>query len=236
MRDSFNLWMRVLLAGVLVLALAPPVRARKGKHPTDLTQILTDMNEAAKRLKTVSANLEYTKVTVLVDDKSTQTGQFFFRKGKTTEIRITFDKPESKIVLFKKNKGQIYLPKINQIQEYDLGQKSDLLQQILALGFGTDTSELKKTYHVKYLQEVDLDGDTMVLLELLPRKESVAAQIAKIQMWVNEESWLPAQQEFFEPSGDYSIAHYSSVKVNRVLPGSAFELNAASNAKVVKMN
>jgi outer membrane lipoprotein-sorting protein len=234
MRDSFNIWLRVLLAGVLALALAPSASARK--HHTDLTEILSDMNEASKRLKTVSANLEYTKVTVLVDDKSTQSGQLFYRKGKTTEIRILFEKPEPKILLFKKNRGEIYLPKINQIQEYDLGQKSDLVQQFLLLGFGSDTNDLKRIYNVKYVQEEDLEGDTTVLLELSPRREDPAAPIAKIQIWVNEESWLPAQQKFFESGGDYTIAHYSGVKVNRVLPGSDFELNAPSSAKRVKMN
>src|SRR5271157_4591037 len=135
MRDSFRTWLRVLLAGALALALAPPANARKGKHPTDLTQILSDMNEASKRLRTISANLEYTKVTVLVDDKSTESGQLFFRHGKTPEIRIDMQKPESKTILFKKNRGEIYLPKINQIQEYDLEQKSELLQQFFLLGF-----------------------------------------------------------------------------------------------------
>ena len=162
------------------------------------------MNEASKRLKTVSANLEYTKVTVLVNDKSTQSGQLFFRKGKTTEIRIDFQKPERKILLFKKNKGEIYLPKINQIQEYNLEQNSGLVQQFLLLGFGSDTGELKKAYNVKYLQEEDMEGDTTVLLELVPRKANVAAQISKIQIWVSEESWLPTQQKFFESGGDYS--------------------------------
>ena len=89
------------------------------------------------------------------------------------------------------------------------------MQQFLLLGFGTDTSELKKAYKVKYLREEDLEGDTTVLLELMPRKANVAAQISKIQIWVSEESWLPAQQKFFQNGGDYLIAHYSGVKVNR---------------------
>ena len=235
MQNAFKTSIRLLLAGAMVLALTPPASARKGKHHTDLTEILSQMNEASKHLKTVSANLEYTKVTVLVDDKSTQSGQLFFRKDKTA-IRIEFQKPENKIILFKKNHGEIYLPKINQIQEYDLGQKSDLVQQFLLLGFGTDTNELKKNYIPKYVQEEDMEGDTNVQLELIPRKGSVATQISKIQLWVSEESWLPTQQKFFENGGDYTIAHYSGVKVNRVLSNSTFELNAAPGAKHVKMN
>ncbi|HMD86390.1 MAG TPA: outer membrane lipoprotein-sorting protein [Terriglobia bacterium] len=236
MRDSFRTWLRVLLAGALALALIPPASARKGKHPTDLTEILSDMNEASKRLKTVSANLEYTKFTELVNDKSTESGQLFYRKGKTTEIRIDIQKPERKILLFKKNKGEMYLPKINQIQEYNLEQKSDLVQQFLLLGFGTDSGELKKAYNVTYLKEEELEGDTTVVLELSPRKGDAGGQISRIQLWVNEESWLPAQQKFFESGGDYLIARYSGVKVNRILPGSTFELDAGSDAKRVKMN
>ena len=234
MQNVLKTRLLVFLAGSLVLALSPPLSARKGK--TDLTQILAQMNVASKKLKTVSANLEYTKVTVVVDDKSTESGQLYFRRGKTTDIRIDFQKPEPRIILFKKNNGEIYLPKINQIQEYDMAQKSDLLQQFLLLGFGTDTAELKKSYEVKYLQEEDMEGETAVQLELTPRRENVATQISKIQIWVSEESWLPMQQKFFQTGGDYSIAHYSGVKVNRVLAGSVFELNAPENAKRVKMN
>jgi hypothetical protein len=47
---------------------------------------------------------------------------------------------------------------------------------------------------------------------------------------------LPVQQKFFETSGDYLIAHYMGVKVNRNLPNSDFQLGAPNNAKRVKMN
>ena len=238
MRNALKTWMRVLLACTMALALAPPVSARKGKHHADLTvnEVLSQMNEASKKLHTLSANLEYTKVTVLVDDKSTESGQLFFRRGKTAELRIEFQKPENKVIVFHKNRGEIFLPKINQIQEYDLEQKSDLIQQFLLLGFGTDTNELKKSYDVNYLREEDLLDDTTALLELTPRRANVSAQISKIQIWVSEESWLPTQQKFFEAGGDYLVAVYSGVKVNRLLPGSTFELNAPENAKRVKMN
>jgi outer membrane lipoprotein-sorting protein len=236
MRKAFNSWTRALLAGALALAVVQPAVARKGKVPADLSEVLSQMNEAAKRLKTVSANLEYTKVTVLVNDKSTESGQILYHKGKSPEIRIDIQKPDRKVILFKKNKAEIYLPKINQIQEYDLEQKSGLVQQFLLLGFGQETGELKKSYHLKYLKEEDLEGDTTALLELLPRKENIATQLAKIQIWVSEESWLPVQQKFFESDGDYFIADYTGVKVNRALPGSAFDLNPAPGAKHVKMN
>ena len=109
MRFRLTLTWLLLAAGLLspmrtgAVALFP----RKGKLPPDLSEILSRMNEAAKRLKTLSANLEYTKVTVLVNDKSREEGRLFFRKGKTPDIRIEMQQPESKVILFKKNKAEI---------------------------------------------------------------------------------------------------------------------------------
>ena len=53
----------------------------------------------------------------------------------------------------------------------------------------------------------------------------VAAQLAKVQLWISEESWLPLQQKFFEPGGDYLITRYSGVKVNREPEGSSKTFN-----------
>lgn len=209
--------------------------ARKGKLPPDLAEIFSRMDEAAKRLKTLSAKLEFTKVTVVVDDKSTELGQIFFHKSKTSEILIDIQKPDAKAILFKKNKAEIYLPKINQIQEYDLEQHSGLVQRFLLLGFGKETGDLKKDYEIKFVGEEDIEGDTTAILELTPRKQEIATHLSKVQLWVSEESWIPVQQKFFEAGGDYLIARYTAVKVNRKLSGSTFQLKAAKDAKRVKM-
>ena len=227
-----------LLLTPLGIGAAAPL-PRKGKLLADLSEILSRMSDAGKRLRTLSANLDYTKVTILVNDKSTEQGRLFFRKGskgKTAEIRIEFLQPESKIILFKKNKAQIYMPKINQIQEFNLEQKSGLVEEFLLLGFGAETGDLRKSYDIRYLKEEELGGETTAVLELIPRKQSLSAQLTRIEMWVSEDSWMPAQEQFFEPSGDYMIAKYSDVKVNLALPSSSFEIHPAAGAKVVKMN
>ncbi len=234
----------VLLIFVAVLAaplhrgIAAPL-PRKGKLAPDISEILSRMDDAGKRLRSLTANLEYTKVTVLVNDKSSEQGRLFFRKGskgKGEEIRIEMQQPESKVVLFKKNKAQIYLPKINQIQEYNLEQKTGLVEEFLLLGFGAESGDLTKSYNVKYLKEEELGGDTTAVLELIPRKQSIAAQLTRIQMWVSEDSWMPAQQQFFEPGGDYMIARYTSIKVNLKFPPSTFEIPPSAGAKIIKMN
>lgn len=224
----------VTVTALAVCALASAAPRRKGEN-FDLKQILSHMNDTGKHLKTIAGDFEYTKVTVLVNDRSTETGELYLRKGKPPDLLLKFEKPDQKVILLKKNKAEMFMPKINQIQEYDLSKHAGLVDQFLLLGFGTDSDELKKAYDIKYVDEVQLGGDMAVALELTPHDPNVAAQIAKIQLWISEESWLPLQQKFFEPSGDYLETHFSSLKVNRPIPNSTFKIDAPDDAKRVKM-
>jgi outer membrane lipoprotein-sorting protein len=92
------------------------------------------------------------------------------------------------------------------------------------LGFGTDSKEMQKGYLVTLLKEDKIDDRKTIELELTPKVDEVRAQISKIQIWLDESSWLPVQQEFFEAgSGDYSIVRYSKVVRNPGLPDSQFK-------------
>ena len=229
----------VPLALALLASAAPrrstESRTQKHQAPLDLGEVLARMDETSRRLRTLSADLEYTKVTVVVDDRSTERGQIFYLKGKLPEVLIDFKTPDPKTILIKKNKAEIYLPKINQIQEYNLEKHSELVQQFLLLGFGTETSELEKSYVLKLVGEEDINGDTTAVLELIPRNQNVGAQLAKVQLWINEESGLPVQQKFFEAGGDYLVTRYTSVKINSRLPLSTSEIHAAKGAKRAKL-
>lgn len=224
----------VALATVWALSLAPWVRGEE-RVPLGLKEVLNRMDRVSKRLKTLSASIEYTKVTVLVDDHATESGEIFFRHSSSPQILIQFEKPDRKTILFKKNSAEIFIPKINQIQEYDLKGHQDLLQQFLLLGFGTRSGDLRKSYDLKLAGERVLDGDAVVILELVPKEAEVADRLEKVTLWVSEESWLPVQQRFHEPNGDYVLAKYTSVKVNRYLPSSKFRINANGDVTRLKM-
>jgi len=227
---------RTLLASAILLsslhsALAAP-RFHHGKG--DLGEVLARMNDAGKRLRTITANLTYTTVTVLVNDQSTEYGEFFLRNPRRPEILIHFEKPDPKMILFKKDKAEIYLPKINRIEQYDLAKRSGLVQQFLLLGFGTETEDLKKSYRVALEGDEELQGEAAAVLELTPKDPAVAAQLTKVEIWVSEGSWLPIQQKFSEPGGDYLVARYTDLKMNLEIPSSKFDIRA-EGARRVKM-
>ncbi len=199
----------------------------------ELAEILSRMNASARRLKTVSASIEYTNVTVIVNDSETKSGNFYLHKGRHAKILIHFLKPAPEQILVTSKKAEIYNPRIDQVQQYDLSRHADLLQQFLLLGFGTDEIEIKSNYSVRLTGEEEIGGGSTAVLELKPLRPDVASQLSKIELWVNEESWLPVQQKFYEASGNYLVVRYSDVQVNRWLSPSIFHLT--KSAKRVKM-
>jgi outer membrane lipoprotein-sorting protein len=207
-----------------------------GRSSLSESVLFSHMNEAARRIRSISAQLAYTTVTVLVNDRSTQNGTLYYRKGRARpEVMIQFSGPGAKDILFRKGNAEIYYPTMNQIQEYSLEQHQNLLQQFLLLGFGTETGQLESSYTIHYLGEKSLGNHMAALLELIPLSKDVAAQLKRVELWVSEQNWLPVQQEFFEPSGDYLIARYSSLKVNPNLSPSTFKIKA-QGAERVQMN
>src|SRR3990172_11194876 len=134
-----------------VPAAAPqsPDQSRQGGIAATLETTLAGMDRAAARFSTVAGNLEYTKVTVIVNDHSTERGTISFEKAKgKTRVMLAFKEPAEKFVLFEGNKVSLYRPRIAEVEEYNIGQRQGLVEQFLLLGFGTPGSELQKAYQI----------------------------------------------------------------------------------------
>ncbi len=227
------------MGALIVAACAGSARPARGQaKPASVKQsmVLARMDQAAIAVRAISAKLVKTTVTVLVNDRSTQSGTIYYKKGKKPKLLIRFAEPSAETILIKNDRASIYYPRLNQIQEFNLEQRRDVLQQFLLLGFGTETSELRESYHLKYLGVENLDGQETPVLELTPRSASVARQLKKVDLWISERSWLPVQQEFFEPSGDYIIARYASLKINSPMPRAIFKIKAKPGVQRVKMD
>jgi len=199
------------VAGATFLALggwgAPP------QNNLTLEGVLKQLDTQAGDFHSLTADLERTKVTVVVNDKSTESGKIFVRRDDKMRIELTH--PDPRTILRDGDDFYIYNPKIHRVEEYNIGKKKSLVDQFLLLGFGTPGSELKKSYSIALQAEETLDNRKVVLLELLPKSDDVKNQLSKIQLWIDESTWLPAQQKFYEMgSGDYFIIQYKNIARN----------------------
>jgi len=187
-----------------------------------LESILKQLDAGAKEFRSLTADLERTKVTVVVNDRSTETGQIQVRRD--DKMRIELTQPDPRTILRDGNDLYVYNPRIRRVEQYDLSNHRSLVDQFLLLGFGTSGTELKKNYLVTVQGEEILDKQKTVLLELTPKSDEVRNQVSKIQLWIDESTWLPAQQEFFETgSGDYFVIRYTNVIRNTRISDSRFK-------------
>jgi outer membrane lipoprotein-sorting protein len=195
--------------------------------------VLSMMDNAAKDFHSLTADIEHVKYTAVVKDSSTETGQIFVRRD--NKMRIEFQQPDPRTILRNGDSLYIFTPKINRVEEYNLGKHRDMADQYLALGFGTKGEALKKNYLVTLMGEEEFDSHKTVVLELTPKSERERNQISRIQMWVDEASWIPVQQKFFETgSGDYFLSHYTRVMKNLKIPDVKFKPNWPKSVKVEK--
>ena len=217
----------------LGLVAAAGLRAQQAAPRMNANGVLHMMDVAAKSFKSLTADLEHIKYTAVVKDTSTETGQIFVRHDQ--KMRIEIVQPDKRTILRSGDALYVYTPKINRVEEYNLGKNRSVIDQYVLLGFGTKSENLKKSYDVTVSGEEDLDQRKTVVLELTPKSDEVRAQIVKIQIWIDEASWLPIQQKFFEPTaGDYFIFHYTKIKENLKLGESIFKQDWPKNTSTVK--
>jgi outer membrane lipoprotein-sorting protein len=216
-----------------LLSLAPAAHAQSAQKWT-ADSVLDMMDAGARDFRTLTASIDNIKYTEVVKDTSTESGHMWFRK-KDEKMRIEFSKPDPRTILRSGDSLSIYTPKINRVEEYNLGKNRTMVDQYVLLGFGSRSEGVRKNYNVTFAGEQELDGKKTLLLELVPKSDEIRAQISKIQMWVDESAWLPLQQKFFEPgSGDYFIFHYSDIKKNLKIDDSKFKPDWPKNATKTK--
>ena len=191
------------------------------------------MDRSAQDFKSLTAAIEHIKYTAVVKDTSTESGEIFVRKD--SKMRIDFQVPDPRTILRDGDKLYIYTPKINRVEEYNIGKNRAMADQYLALGFGQRIESLKKNYAITMTGEEELDGHKAAVIELVPKSDDVKKQISKIQMWVDESSWLPVQQKFFEASsGDYFMSRYTRVMKNLKLGDGKFKPDWPKGTKAEK--
>jgi outer membrane lipoprotein-sorting protein len=229
-------WMATLLAAATLGGMpfgVYPARAAAQAGAWTLADILRQVDRGAKEFRSLTADVERTKVTVVVDDHSTESGQIRLRRD--SKMRIDLTSPDPRTILRINDKLYIYNPKIRRVEEYDLGQHRALLDQFILLGFGTTADNLRKDYLITVDGEESLGSQKTVRLQLTPKDDDVRKEISRIDLWLDQATWVPAQQKFYETgSGDYFTVRYTNVARNVPIPDSRFRQNWPAGVTRVK--
>ena len=215
---------RKLLAALCLLLAAASARGDAGQTRTTWTlpEVLKQLDLEAKSFRSLTADLERTKVTVVVDDKSVESGKVFIRKD--DKMRIELTQPDARTILRTGDDLYIYNPRLKRVEQYNIGKHRAEASQFLLLGFGSSGGDLKDKYLLALMGEETIDKRKTLLLELTPKSDKFRSQIAKIHLWIDTATWMPVQQKFFETgSGDYFVVHFTNIVRNPRLTDAQFK-------------
>lgn len=196
---------RLKIAGLLAaLAIAAGASAQQNELNWTMERAVKQLDRQGSDLESVLADVEIEwtgKDESLADIK---TGRIYINER--GEFRVNVDGPSNMTILLERGTVHHYKPDAARVEQYSLSKHKDRLEPFVLLGFTTTGKELDDDFLVTFVGE-DSIGDRRVLgLELTPKKDKVREVVSKIQIWVDESSWLPARQIISQASGGEVLA------------------------------
>lgn len=201
----------------------------------DLKSVLAEMNKAAATFRTAQADFEWDQYQRVVEEHDLQKGRIYFKRTKSgVDAAVNVVSPEPKQVVFKDGKLSLYQAKIDQVTEYKASSNRADVESFMSLGFGASGDDLAKNFEMKMDGWETVDGVRTAKLDLVPKKEKMKASVNRVLLWMDPEKNVSLKQQFFEPSGDYRLTHYTNIKLNARFSNDVFELKTTSKTRIVR--
>lgn len=199
-----------------------------------LETILDNMERVGRDFRSLEAKLDEDNVNVLVDIHTLSHGRVYLaRKDDESMLRMKMDDPAPQDTLVARGKAQVYQERINQVQEFDLGENRNIAEYVL-IGFGASKASMLEHYDITLAEPEIIDGVAMSVIDLVPKSERVAAMYATIRLWLDQGRWIPIRSRTAEPGGNYTIRTLSDFTINGSIPDSTFELDLPKDVTVIK--
>ena len=198
-----------------------------------LETTLSNMDKASAKFTGLSADLHKLSHTAVIDQNDEEDGTVLLKRPKPHDIRALYDikHPDPQQLALSGHKGEIYKPKIQTVEEYDLGRYKGLVDQFLLLGFGTSSKDLAAAYSIAYGGPENINNEKTTRIVLIPKTQEMLAHLKKVELWISDAMGVPVQQKLYWNRDDYYLATYSNMKINPDIPDSAVALNLPKGVK-----
>lgn len=203
-----------------------------------LPEVFARMDSASRTFKGMTADMQRTVYTALAQDTSTATGDIKLKRQKDGQIHmlVNLTKPDREIVSFDGREAKIYYPKTNIEQDYDIAAKKNMVEQVMALGFGAGSAELQANYTVTFIGAEPVGGQPAWHLKLIPKSPEMLKNFRQVELWISTSLGIPLQQKFITSSnGDFDQFTYSNLKLTSSLSDNDLQLKPAKGVQIKKV-
>jgi len=195
---------------------------------------LAKIDEAAASFKALTADVRKIHYTAIIDEREENSGTLVVRRPGPKQLQVLFDikEPDPRQAAFWDHTVEVYHPKLNLIDVYDLDKKfGSEVNRYMLLGFGSSVKELQEAYVIGPGGPETIDGHNTDRIALKPKKPDQVMHLTKVDLWISDETGIAAQQKVYYGDADYDLATYSNMKINPNISESAVKLNVSKSVK-----
>ncbi len=199
-----------------------------------LDEILEKVENANSRLKTMDADIKYSRVITLLDSEDVSTGYLQYKKPKM--LNINFFPPRNEINVIDGTYIWVYHLNEKQVEKYEMSSDMDSPQgmDIFDLGYEYTTDNVKKNYSITLLDDISTEEEALYHIELIP-KDTFDSEYDRIMIWIREGLWLPVQYQMFESDGEIvNTIELSNIQTNPDIPDEIFVLDLPDDVEILE--
>jgi outer membrane lipoprotein-sorting protein len=186
---------------------------------TPLDDTFARIDKAAATFRGFKADINHVSHLDAINENTVDSGTITVRRVKPQELSmlVDFTGADAKKVSISGKKADIYYPKFNSVDEWDLTKEyKSMAQQFLLLGFGTNSADLKSNYNVTFGGPETVAGQKSTHIILKPKDKEVAKRFPQFELWISDEMGIAVQQKVSGTGGDYDVFTYTNMKLGNV--------------------
>lgn len=162
----------------------------------------------------------------------TATGRLYVNREGV--LRFEERVPDMRTLLVTASELHDYDPERGVVDRFTLAEHRERLAPYARLGFTTTGAGLRDGYLVTLLGEDYVSGRRIVGLELTPKKETARESVARLQLWLDQSSWLPVSQAIVNvSSGETLTITYNGMVRNPRLDPALFKAEWPRRTKTI---
>lgn len=223
----------VLIAGLALMFIGAVPTVDANSSPQILTGVLNKMESAHKQMKSLKAELIQQKINPQIGSTDTDYGMLIYKpasgkdKGK---LRIDYSRPGVKVLSVIGENFTFYEPSLRQAMKSTVGKVSKGKTGANLVGLDGSLKSLLNNYNIDIAGDAAVNGQMATVLRLTPKGNG---QYKGIDLWINQQSWLPIQWKMTERNGDYTIVTLKNTQINTNIADAAFVVNLPSGTKII---
>ena len=218
----------------LLPAFASTIQAGESATEPATELILGRMAEASRALTSLEAELVQVKsYPQLSLTDPPEIGRIHLQRAKTTRLRLEITEPESRIVAVDDGEYVLYQPKIKQAVVGKLDPNASPGRTGFLAFLVGDLSGAEEDFEIVLLGEEEVRGKQTHHLRLTAKQET-DSMYRQIDLWVDQELWLPVRQELVELNNNVNRIDLENIVINGDIEDSVFKVDLPSNVERVR--